>query len=283
MPALSPPSALLLVATFRYFHLQGFCDLTILIPARTVSVLATTLLHPPTTARPARLLAFGAGAQIRAHILLLLSAYPTLTHVTILTRNFSARHTTLLATLHARVPSVRFVSTVTSFPLTDLSSGAHILREIFHDADIIITATPSTVVLFPGAWTRPGQHFVLIGSYTPDMHEVDTALIRRTARVVVDSRRACLIEAGELLAAGLRPEDVVELGELIRPADADAKACLAPSWTPDEQQCAAVRAAGDVTIFKSVGVGAQDAAIAHAVVERAMQMGVGTVVTDYDT
>ncbi|KAJ3018982.1 hypothetical protein NUW54_g204 [Trametes sanguinea] len=39
---------------------------------------------------------------------------------------------------------------------------------------------------------------------------------------------------------------------------------------------------GDVTIFKSVGVGVQDAAIACAVVERAVKEKIGVVVEDYD-
>jgi len=43
-----------------------------------------------------------------------------------------------------------------------------------------------------------------------------------------------------------------------------------------------VRAAGDVTIFKSVGVGVQDVAIASAVASRAERENIGTIVADYD-
>ncbi len=43
-----------------------------------------------------------------------------------------------------------------------------------------------------------------------------------------------------------------------------------------------VRGSGDVTVFKSVGVGIQDVAIAHAVVDCARKNGLGTLVGDYD-
>lgn len=52
-------------------------------------------------------------------------------------------------------------------------------------------------------------------------------------------------------------------------------------WSPREAKVGEVTA-GDVTIFKSVGVGIQDAAIARAVVDCAKQHGIGTVVDNYD-
>lgn len=39
---------------------------------------------------------------------------------------------------------------------------------------------------------------------------------------------------------------------------------------------------GDVTIWKSVGLAPQDSMIATIVVERAEELGVGTVIEDYD-
>jgi len=110
------------------------------------------------------------------------------------------------------------------------------------------------------------------------MAEVDSTLIRR-ARVLVDSRTACGLEAGELIGAGLAPGDMVEVGELLLRAapTQDGK------WAAvNAARVAEVLTGGDVTIFKSVGVGAQDVAISIAAVERAVDMGIGTGISNWD-
>lgn len=58
----------------------------------------------------------------------------------------------------------------------------------------------------------------MIGSYKPEMHEIDQALMKRAAKVVVDSRKACEREAGEIIDAGKQVAGgagLVELGELL--------------------------------------------------------------------
>ncbi|KAI0065166.1 NAD(P)-binding protein [Artomyces pyxidatus] len=233
------------------------------------SVLATALLHPPPTARPARLVAFGAGRQVQAHVDLLLAAYPSLTHVTVVNRAQNARLRALLAYLQTRHPTTRFTAAATPD-----------VQEAVAAADFICTATSATSPLFPAAWVRPGAHLILVGSYTPAMHEVDAALVRRAGVVVVDSREACGAEAGELIAAGIGRDRMVELGELVDYRD--PRTGEAGRWEPDARKCQSVRDAGDVTIFKSVGIGAQDVAIASAVVNKALGLGAGTMVKGYD-
>ena len=65
----------------------------------------------------------------------------------------------------------------------------------------------------------------------------------------------------------------MELGELLE---------LDPTgrWATKEDKIEEVRS-GDLTIFKSVGVGVQDAAISHAVVNAAKEQGVGTTIENY--
>ena len=58
-----------------------------------------------------------------------------------------------------------------------------------------MTATSSTVPLFPSSFVAPGTHLCLIGSYKPSMHEVDSDLVRRAGKVVVDSKEACEVSA----------------------------------------------------------------------------------------
>jgi ornithine cyclodeaminase len=106
------------------------------------------------------------------------------------------------------------------------------------------------------------------------MAEVDTALIRR-ARILVDSRSACALEAGELIGAGLAAEDMVEVGSLLRsmPAGGGVEA--------DFERVAQLLNGRDVTVFKSVGVGAQDVAISIATVERAYENQIGTRISQF--
>ena len=163
------------------------------------------------------------------------------------------------------------------------SADAALTESVVRGADIICCATPSTTPLFPSEWVRPGTHAILVGSYTPQMAEVDSALIRRARVVLVDSRSACAVEAGELIAADVSQTDMVEVGELIRraPVRDDENSW---AWEPNASRVAEVLSAGtgDVTIFKSVGIGAQDVAIAVATVEQAMEMGIGTMVPNFE-
>ena len=56
----------------------------------------------------------------------------------------------------------------------------------------------------------------------------------------------------------------------------------ASHWTPRKELVREVRASGDVTIFKSVGLGVQDVAIACAVVAVAEKENVGNIIADYN-
>lgn len=81
------------------------------------------------------------------------------------------------------------------------------------------------------------------------------------------------VEAGEVIDANLSASDLVELGELIDFEDTD-------KWSPQAERIEEIQS-GDVTIFKSVGVGVQDAAISRAVVDAAKGYGIGTVIDNY--
>lgn len=209
------------------------------------------------------LVAFGAGSQIKSHVTLLLATYPSITNVTIVNRTINGRVTALLGSLRADHPAARFnaISSQDDF-------WGHV-ESVVRQADCVCCATPSTAPLFRSEWVRPGTHIILVGSYKPEMAEVDTALIHR-ARILVDSRSACALEAGELISAGLAAEDMVEVGELLRssPAGGGVEA--------DLDRIGEVLSGRDVTVFKSVGVGAQDVAISIAAVEGAMEHQIGT-------
>ena len=96
------------------------------------------------------------------------------------------------------------------------------------------------------------------------------------ARGVVLTCIALQHEAGELIAAGLSEPDLVEIGTLYE------RGLDGSSWAPRVEAVDAARANGDVTIFKSVGVGVQDVAIACAVVDRAVREAIGRTIEGYD-
>lgn len=70
------------------------------------------------------------------------------------------------------------------------------------------------------------------------MREVDENLIRRAGLVVVDTKHGCAQEAGDLIAAGLGEERMVELKDVL----------AHPSWTET------IKSEGDVVVFKSVSL-----------------------------
>jgi ornithine cyclodeaminase len=78
-------------------------------------------------------------------------------------------------------------------------------------ADIVTSATMSTVPLIRGEWLQPGQHIDLIGAYRPDMREVDDAALLKS-RIFVDNRHTTIDHIGELklpIAAGTISADHV--------------------------------------------------------------------------
>lgn len=136
--------------------------------------------------------------------------------------------------------------------------------EAVYGADIICTATTSTTPVFPGADLQPGAHINAVGSFTPQMQEVDLETIQRSL-VVVDSLESAMEEAGDLLvplANGDIDKDHIyaELGQIINGQK--------PGRQSPEQ----------ITYFKSCGVAVQDAAAARVALERAKAENLGVVV-----
>lgn len=119
-------------------------------------------------------------------------------------------------------------------------------------ADIVSCATPATEPLFSDASVRPGTHVNAVGAFTPEMAELDGKLLRR-AYVVVDDREAAAAEAGDLIRAGRDP-------------DATMRDLLAGTRPQIGE---------DVTVFKSVGIAAQDVAAAVRALDNADREGIG--------
>ena len=120
-------------------------------------------------------------------------------------------------------------------------------------ADIITCATLATKPIVKGKWLKPGAHLDLIGSFTPEMREVDDDCFV-DADIYVDTDEA-LKKSGELLGPMSRrifyAEDVrATLSELCR--------------TPPMLR----RKRNRRTVFKSVGTALEDLAAATLVYNR---------------
>ena len=135
--------------------------------------------------------------------------------------------------------------------------------EALDGADIVVTATTSSRPVFDGNRVGPGTHVTGIGSFTLEMREVDTALVRR-AKVFVDERAAAMAEAGDIVGP-IRDGDVT--ADVILAEIGEVAAGSHPGRTHDD----------DITFFKSVGNAVQDVAVAARVMAVAEAEGLGTV------
>ena len=124
-------------------------------------------------------------------------------------------------------------------------------------ADLICTATNSSTPLLQGAWLKHGCHLNCIGSYTPDMQEVDAVTVERSW-VVVDEPGA-RESSGDIVKA--------EVSEAANGLRTLGSVLLSP---PAEG-----REGRELTLFKSVGVAVQDVATGGAAATRAAEMGIG--------
>lgn len=114
------------------------------------------------------------------------------------------------------------------------------------EADVLVTATRSATPLFDGGLVTPGAFVAAVGSSTRAARELDDTLLARAALIAVEWRTAAGLEAGDLVDCP--PARWAELGELL----------------------AAPRPRGpqDIAVYKSVGIGLEDVALARVVARR---------------
>ncbi len=114
-------------------------------------------------------------------------------------------------------------------------------------ADVVVTATSSKIPVVKGAWLKPGCHVNAIGACRPDWRELDDAALKGSV-VFVDSREGAMKESGDVILSGA--EIYAELGEVL--------AGKVPSQ------------ANETTIFKSLGMAAEDIAAAMLVYRKSI-------------
>lgn len=138
-------------------------------------------------------------------------------------------------------------------------------EDAVRDADIVTTVTTSKRAVFESSNIKAGAHINGIGCYTPDMQEIDSSIFKRTNKIYVDTRNGVLSEAGDFIKPineGIISEKDVtgELGEVITGSVKGREA------------------SSEITIFKSVGTAVLDIVVAHKILQKAMEKGIGTKV-----
>lgn len=216
--------------------------------ARTAAVSAVSAHH---LARPeaATLAILGTGVQARSHLEALSLVRP-LSAVRVWSPNADKR-TQFVADMAARVPAT----------LTAAASAEAAVR----GADIVALVTSSPTPVLDASWVAPGTHVIAVGACRPEQREMPPALVA-SARLIVDSRAAALVESGDVvlgIAEGhfVAAHVVGELGDVVGGR-------LVGRRAPDE-----------VTIFKSLGMAVEDVAAAHLVYQRAVAAGVGATLS----
>lgn len=128
-------------------------------------------------------------------------------------------------------------------------------------ADIVCTVTNAKEPVLRGEWLRPGTHVNAVGACKRTAREVDTDVIKN-CRVFVDSRKAALQDAGDILIPmerGEVDETVItgEIGEVVA-------AGIAGRRSLDEK-----------TLFESVGLPVQDLIMAYRIFQKACKNNAG--------
>jgi alanine dehydrogenase len=127
-------------------------------------------------------------------------------------------------------------------------------------SEIVLAAVKSNTTVLLGRWLRPGMHINSVGTARRDQREIDVETFQRSDVIVVDTKEGVFSEAGDAHAArdAVAPDSVSELSALVVGA--------ARGRTSDDQ----------ITLFKSVGTGIQDIALAAMIYQRAKELRIGT-------
>lgn len=131
--------------------------------------------------------------------------------------------------------------------------------------DIVTTVTAAREPVVHGSWIRPGAHLNVVGAHTPTTREVDDETVVNSA-IYVDLMQSALSEAGDLLIpinAGVLHSSAI-VGEIGQVLAGEIRGRI------DSTQ---------ITLYKSLGVVAQDLIAAAHVYQRAVEQDLGAVVS----
>ncbi|KAK9530612.1 hypothetical protein VZT92_012103 [Zoarces viviparus] len=175
------------------------------------------------------------GAEVLA---ILGTGQQALTHYNVFTDMFPFKEVRVWSRTRQGVE--RFCRSV-SGPVTACVS----VEEAVRGADAIVTVTRSTEPVLFGRWVKPGAHVAAVGACRPDWRELDDVLMKE-AVVYSDSREGAMTESGDVILSGA--EVFAELGDVIN------------GTKPAHRE--------KTTVFKSLGMGVEDAVSAKLIFDQ---------------
>ncbi|MEK9661493.1 MAG: ornithine cyclodeaminase family protein, partial [Alphaproteobacteria bacterium] len=188
----------------------------------------------------------GSGTQARAQLMALAAVRP-LREIGVFSRD-AARRAGFAASMEAELG-------VAARPV---GSAA----ECVAGAEMVVTITNAGEPLFDGALLQPDAFVSAAGANRPARREIDVETVRRAALVAVDDPEQARIESGELTAAveagAIGWDAVVSLGDIVAGRHGGRNGD------------------GGIAVFKSLGIGIEDVAMAKTVYERALAAGAGS-------
>jgi len=125
----------------------------------------------------------------------------------------------------------------------EIGARAMTAEDAVRDADVVVTVTHASEPILHGAWVKPGALVNAVGAVGASNREVDDEVMQ--GALIVDSREAAKVEAGEILMAGATI--YAELGEIV--AGTKAKPSV------------------ERVVFKSLGLAVEDLAAGKLVME----------------
>lgn len=216
---------------------EALIDATSLTAVRTA---AASALATSVLANPnvSRVAILGGGTQARSHIAAFARLYPSAEIV-----------------LWSRSGAAKLAEELGVFAQTDLAATVR-------GASVICTITGSPIPILSHVDVAPGAHVNAVGASRADRREISADLIAN-ADLFVDSLSQAETECGEFLLA--RRDGAIGAGHKITEL-ADVVAERHPGRSNP----------ASITLFKSLGIAAEDLAIATAVVRRAVALHIGT-------
>ncbi|NLC02661.1 MAG: ornithine cyclodeaminase family protein [Tissierellia bacterium] len=138
-------------------------------------------------------------------------------------------------------------------------------KEAVENADIITCVTTAKHPVFDGKHIKKGAHINGVGSYTPEMQELDPYILIHADKIYTDTNDGVLNESGDFIIP-MRENKFAEshitgeLGELVM------------GKTPSREN------RDEITIFKTVGSGVLDVVTAKRIYDKAIAEGIGEVI-----
>lgn len=125
--------------------------------------------------------------------------------------------------------------------------------DLVGESDILNCATQSKTPVFDGSNLKSGTHINGVGSFTPEMIEMDIETVKRADQIYLDDMNGAKEEAGEIIKA-------VEDGVITWN---DIKGTLVDIFEKDYLR----NSNEDITLYKCVGAGYFDLAVANGVMK----------------